>query len=142
MKNFILSVCISLIGMNAFGQIDKAKEEAIDALLLESRAKEVTEQLMQGLISSYVDKKPGAPESLKQDIFESLDFKAYLKQVKAAYDRAYSKEEIIELTKLHKSNKMEAYKQMSESVSKDLYNIGTEFGRESVKLIQEKLSDY
>jgi len=141
MLKYSLFLMLMLVTSLSYSQED-SKSKAIDALLEENKARENTEQIMLGLIRSYVNKKPNAPKSLEQEILKSLDWKSYMAKVKAAYAKAYTEEEIKELTELHRSGKMEQYKQKSERVSQALYDIGSEFGRESVKVIQQKLQGY
>lgn len=138
----LLGILIVLSTSMGYAQNNSSKTKAIDALLIENQAKAGTEQIMLGLIRSYMGKKPNAPKSLEQEIQNSLDYDGYMIKVKAAYNKIYTEAEIKELTELHKSGNTELYKQKSERVAKLLYDIGSEFGRESVKIITTKLQPY
>lgn len=142
MKKIVLGILIILSSSMVYGQNSSSKSKAIDALFVQNQTKSGTEQIMLGLIKQYMSKKPNAPKSLEQEIQNSLDYKGYMTKVKAAYDKAYTEEEIKELTQLHQSENMELYKQKSERVAKALYDIGSAFGRESVKIITAKLQPY
>lgn len=141
MQNFIIGILVVVSTSMVNGQ-SESKSKAIDALLIETKAKESTQQIMFGLIKQSISKKPNAPKSLDHEIQNSLDYEGYIIKVKAAYDKAYTKEEINELTQLHKSGEINKYKEKSERVTKALYDIGVEFGRESVVIIQKKIQSY
>lgn len=141
MKNFILGIIIVLSTTMVYGQ-SESKSEAIDVLLNEIQVKEVSEQMMLGLIKSFLKKKPNAPKSLELEINKLLDYDDYVLKIKDAYTKTYTKAEIVELTRLHQSGNKELYKQKSEAVAKVMYEIGSTFGRESVKIITTKLQAY
>jgi hypothetical protein len=141
MKKFIVGIVVMLSMSIAYGQ-NSSKSKNIDVLLVETQAKETTQQIIEGIIRQYIAKKPNAPKSIEQEIQKSIDYESYMKNIKAAYAEAYSELEINELIKIHKSGDQQLFKKKSERVAKPLYDIGNAFGKEVVQVIVDKLQPY
>jgi len=139
MKYYLSIALFFLSALSLHAQSEKS--EAITILLKETKAEEDSRELMSVLIKEFLKRKPNAPKSIEREIHNAIDYKAYMNKVKATYDESYTEEEIRDLTQLYKTNK-ELYKQKSKKVEKALYNLGTEFGRQSVGVINAMLQFY
>jgi len=141
MKIILIGIFVLMGTTLSYGQ-NSSKSKALDALLVETQAKESTQQIIEGIIQQYMAKKPNAPKSIDQEIQKSIDYESYMKNIKAAYAEAYSELEINELIKIHKSGDQQLFKKKSERVAKPLYDIGNAFGKEVVQVIVDKLQPY
>lgn len=109
MKRILIGTFVLMGTTLSYGQ-NSSKSKVIDALLIETQAKESTQQIIVGIIRQYMAKKPNAPRSIEQEIQKSIDYESYMKNVKAAYEEAYSELEINELIKIHKSGDQQLFK--------------------------------
>jgi hypothetical protein len=140
MKKSVVTIFLLFSVLMSFSQNNKSS--LIDTLLLETKAESSTKGIMSGIIKQFMSRKPNAPESLEQEIQNSIDYSNYMKKVKSAYDTAYTEAELKELIEIHQSGNQELFKQKSERVAKPLYDIGNKFGVSAVGVIKAKLQSY
>lgn len=139
MKNiFILTLLI-----NSTLLFSQSKKDAMVNQLLEViETKKETEGMMGGIIRQFIKKKPNVPQEIEQEIQNSLKYEAYYQKVREVYVNNYTEEELEELSSLFQQGKKEMYKAKTEKIKGLLYQIGKEFGKESVQIINDRLSKY
>ena len=114
----------------------------VDRLLKETKVLDGTPEFIGSLIKQEMASKPAAPQSMEQLIQDEIDYKSYFASLRQLYSMAYSESEMEELIQVFKSGDIALYKEKSSAVKEDLYRIGADFGRESMRIIQMKLAPY
>lgn len=141
MKVLIAGVLLVLCTICTMGQ-KFINTELIDELLKENKTLFSTKQIIGGIIKQHLRNKPHAPKSLELEIQNALDYKGYIEKVRKIYRDSFTENEIKELISLHRLGNIELYKKKNDRVSKPLYSIGSEFGKDALKIINSKLQQY
>jgi len=139
MRNRLIFTAIFMFCLSSYGYTQTAM---VDRLLKETKVLDGTPEFIGSLIKQEMASKPAAPQSMEQLIQDEIDYKSYFASLRQLYSMAYSESEMEELIQVFKSGDIALYKEKSSAVKEDLYRIGADFGRESMRIIQMKLAPY
>ena len=145
MKNIVmLTLCFAIFvtkSMHAQSSADD-KNELANKLMQVTQADQTAPTLIGIIINDFKKKAYTIPDWYWEEIRNEIPFGNFNHKVKQVYLKNYTNAELASLIKLYKPETMDAYKDKSKKVDKQLYQLGNEFGQEVVIIITEKLKAY
>lgn len=134
-KIFLLPLLI--LSMTAFAQ-KTSKQQDIQRLLTALLIKPTMQNMVSKGIEYFKKQKPLVPLQVWDNIKTTIDYTPYMTMVAVIFDSNYSQPEIKNLISQTDADKSKI-PQFQNTVQKQLYNAGSEFGKNFAELLKNTL---
>ncbi|WP_303315357.1 hypothetical protein Q4Q34_15435 [Flavivirga abyssicola] len=139
MKNVILIITFLFTSINISGQQKRGSK--IDELI------EITDldNTISTFVNSILDKHKEANTSISDHCWEKvkseIDYEPLLDKIRGVYKTNFTEEELTGLFNLYKSGNINEYERQINKIDNQLYIVGNEFGKNTSKIISEKINN-
>lgn len=133
---------LMILGICTIANAQDRKAVVIENLLEVTQTKASVPVIVNSIMDKLKQKITDIPETYWKDIEKGVDYSSFIDGARKLYSNSYTIAELEELVSLYQSGDMEAYKQKSERITPQLYQVGNDFGQETVKFIIEKIKAY
>ena len=143
MKKLILLFIAFFIMMSTQAQDNlNSKEALVNDLFKVTQIQKMVPAIINAIINKYKTKVGNIPESKWNEMANTINYSDFMSKSKAVYVQNYTVEEIEELINLYTPETMATYKAKNKRVEQQLYQLGSEFGKQIVNDINQQLKNY
>lgn len=136
------TLILLFIGVCTMVNAQNKKAQVVEELLKVTKVEESVPLIVNSLMNKFKQKRTDIPESYWKEIANKVDYSSFINGARKLYNDNYTVEELEELVSLFKARDMETYKQKSERITPQLYQVGNDFGQQTVQFIVEKMKAY
>lgn len=133
---------LMVLGICTIANAQDRKAAVIENLLEVTQTKASVPVIVNSIMDKLKQKRTDIPETYWKDIEKGVDYSSFIDGARKLYNDNYTIAELEELVSLYQSGDIEIYKQKSEKITPQLYQVGNDFGQETVKFIVERMKAY
>ena len=134
----IISFLLTVMSINA----QSSKENLVKQLFSITQTDQMAPALVGTVINNFKKNNTNIPQWYWEDIKKSISYSEFNNKVTNVYISSFTAKELEALIQLYNSKSIEVYKQKSKKVEAQLYQIGSEFGRDVAQKILVKVQSY
>lgn len=136
------TLILLFLGICTMVNAQDKKAQVVEELLEVTKVEASVPLIISSIMGKFKQRRTDIPDSYWKEIEKGVDYSSFINGARKLYNDNYTVAELEELVSLFKVGDMETYKQKSERITPQLYQVGNDFGQQTVQFIVEKMKAY